>query len=75
MIRRVRKVVWREMENMYDIHCHALQQVDDGADSLQMALDMLAYEYTEGVRTIILTCLLYTSSFSNSSSGSSKAWE
>ncbi|QNM08789.1 capsular biosynthesis protein [Wansuia hejianensis] len=43
------------MENMYDIHCHALQQVDDGADSLQMALDMLAYEYTEGVRTIILT--------------------
>ena len=43
------------MDNMYDIHCHALQGVDDGASSLQEALDILGMEYKDGVRTVILT--------------------
>jgi protein-tyrosine phosphatase len=43
------------MENMYDIHCHAVPGVDDGASSLNEALDILNMEYRDGVRTIILT--------------------
>ena len=43
------------MENMYDIHCHAVPGVDDGAASVQEALDILRLEYMDGVRTVILT--------------------
>ncbi len=43
------------MDNMYDIHCHALQGVDDGATSVQEALDILGMEYKDGVKTVILT--------------------
>ncbi len=43
------------MENMYDIHCHAVPGVDDGAASVQEALKILRLEYMDGIRTIILT--------------------
>lgn len=38
-----------------DIHCHILPGVDDGAPDLPAALALLQCEYSDGVRTIILT--------------------
>lgn len=43
------------MDNLYDIHCHAVPGVDDGAASVQEGLEILRLEYMDGVRTIILT--------------------
>lgn len=43
------------MKNLFDIHCHIIPQVDDGAKSMDMALQMLQREYDDGVRFIILT--------------------
>ena len=48
-------------EGLFDIHCHIVPSVDDGAESLEEALKILQMEYDQGVRTIICTCLLYTS--------------
>ncbi len=39
----------------YDMHCHILPGVDDGAKDLAMSLAMLDEEYKEGVRTVIMT--------------------
>lgn len=38
-----------------DIHCHILPRVDDGAASMEEALDMLRMEQEQGAREIILT--------------------
>lgn len=43
------------MRDMFDIHCHVLPNVDDGAKSMDMALKMLQMEYRDGVRSVILT--------------------
>ena len=39
----------------YDIHCHILPHVDDGARSTSMAKDMLRIAYANGIRHIVLT--------------------
>lgn len=43
------------MKGIYDIHTHIIPEVDDGADTLKTAKKMLRREYTDGVRTIVLT--------------------
>ena len=43
------------MKNLFDIHCHIIPGVDDGARTMEMALKMLQMEYEDGVRSIILT--------------------
>ena len=43
------------MKNLFDIHCHIVPAVDDGAKTMDMALQMLQMEYEDGVRSIILT--------------------
>ena len=43
------------MKNLFDIHCHIIPEVDDGARTMEMALKMLQMEYEDGVRSIILT--------------------
>ena len=45
----------KDMKNLFDIHCHILPEVDDGAKTMDMALKMLQMEYKDGVRSIILT--------------------
>lgn len=40
---------------LVDVHCHILPQVDDGAPDMKTALAMLAREYDDGVRAVILT--------------------
>lgn len=43
------------MKGLYDIHCHILPGVDDGARNIEESLWMLNKEYKEGVRHVILT--------------------
>lgn len=43
------------MRGLFDIHCHIIPEVDDGAASLSESIQMLKMEYKEGVRTIIAT--------------------
>lgn len=39
----------------YDIHCHFVPGVDDGAQSTEAALALIEAEYKDGVRTIFMT--------------------
>jgi protein-tyrosine phosphatase len=39
----------------FDIHCHIVPGVDDGAKSLRESMKMLEMEYADGVRGIIVT--------------------
>ncbi len=43
------------MEGYIDIHSHIIPKVDDGAESTETALRMLALAYREGVRSMIAT--------------------
>ena len=43
------------MTGMYDIHCHILPGVDDGAKSRELSLKMLSVLKEQGVTTVILT--------------------
>ena len=43
------------MDGFIDIHCHVLPGVDDGAETMEMALDMLRTAAEEGIRKMILT--------------------
>ena len=43
------------MKGIYDIHCHIVPGVDDGAKNLKMSVGMLQKEYDDGVRNIIAT--------------------
>lgn len=43
------------MENMVDIHCHMLNEVDDGSYSLENSLEMAALSVESGVSDVICT--------------------
>ena len=46
---------YRRDASLFDIHCHIIPGVDDGASDTKEALAMLRAEYEQGVRTIIAT--------------------
>ena len=43
------------MQGIIDIHCHILPGIDDGAQTVREAREMLKMQYRDGVRKIILT--------------------
>lgn len=43
------------MQKIVDMHCHILPGVDDGAKSMDMAVELLKTEYEQGVHIAILT--------------------
>lgn len=45
----------KRMKGIYDIHCHIVPGVDDGAKDLKTSVRMLQKEYDDGVRNIIAT--------------------
>lgn len=44
-----------KMNNICDIHCHILFDVDDGAKHFEQSVNMLEMAFEEGIRSIILT--------------------
>lgn len=45
----------KRLEGLYDIHCHLVPYVDDGADTLEVSKALLKEEYKQGVRHITIT--------------------
>lgn len=45
----------KKIGKMVDVHCHVLPEVDDGADSLEEALEMLRIASEEGITEVIVT--------------------
>lgn len=43
------------MDEIFDVHCHILPSIDDGASNLEESLEMIAMEYKDGVRNLICT--------------------
>lgn len=39
----------------FDVHCHILPGVDDGAKNINITMDMIDFAYDEGIRAMILT--------------------
>lgn len=69
MCNSVKMCVQEETESMRglcDIHCHVIPGVDDGATDFEEALEMLKWEYREGIRTIIATPHFRTDMFETS---------
>ncbi|HWJ02408.1 MAG TPA: CpsB/CapC family capsule biosynthesis tyrosine phosphatase, partial [Verrucomicrobiae bacterium] len=40
---------------MFDLHCHILPGIDDGANSWQESMDMARMAAQDGVRTVVAT--------------------
>ena len=46
------------MKELFDVHCHMVPGVDDGAADLEESLAMLKMQHEDGVRKIIIVgCL------------------
>jgi protein-tyrosine phosphatase len=58
---------------LIDLHCHLLPCIDDGADSLEMALEMARIATADGIGTIVCTPHIYPGLYDNSASGISIA--
>lgn len=58
---------------MIDLHCHLLPWIDDGAESLEMALEMARIAAADGIGTIACTPHIYPGLYDNSASGISIA--
>lgn len=43
------------MTGLFDIHCHMIPGVDDGAKDMKTAIKLLQMEYEDCVRSIIVT--------------------
>ena len=43
------------IKGIYDIHCHIVPGVDDGATDIGETVKLLRMEYEQGVRTVIAT--------------------
>ena len=43
------------MKELFDVHCHMVPGVDDGAADLEESLAMLKMQHEDGVRKIIIT--------------------
>ena len=43
------------VKGIFDIHCHIIPSVDDGAADFREAEELLRMEYAQGVRSIIVT--------------------
>jgi protein-tyrosine phosphatase len=54
---------------MIDLHCHLLPGIDDGAETLEMALQMARIAAADGIETIVCTPHIYPGMYDNNASG------
>ena len=50
---------------MFDLHCHLLPGIDDGAVDLEMALEMARIAAADGIRTVACTPHIYPGMYDN----------
>ena len=41
--------------SMIDLHCHILHEIDDGSANIEMSIEMIKKQISDGVNTIVLT--------------------
>lgn len=58
---------------MYDLHCHMLPGIDDGATDLDMALDMARMAAADGITTVACTPHIYRGLYDNDAAGIRRA--
>jgi protein-tyrosine phosphatase len=54
---------------MFDLHCHMLPGIDDGATDLEMALEMARIAVADGIATVACTPHIYPGMYDNSADG------
>ena len=54
---------------MFDLHCHLLPGIDDGAVDLEMALAMARMAVADGIITIACTPHIYPGMYDNNAAG------
>lgn len=54
---------------MFDLHCHLLPAVDDGATDLEMAVEMARIAVADGIGTMACTPHIYPGLYENDSAG------
>ncbi|MDQ3229732.1 MAG: capsular biosynthesis protein [Pseudomonadota bacterium] len=54
---------------MYDLHCHLLPGIDDGAVDLAMAIEMARIAVDDGIRTVACTPHIYPGLYDNNAEG------
>lgn len=54
---------------MYDLHCHLLPGIDDGAADLAMAIEMARIAVDDGIRTVACTPHIYPGLYDNNADG------
>lgn len=54
---------------MPDLHCHLLPAIDDGASSLEMALEMARMAQADGIHTVACTPHIYPGMYENTRDG------
>lgn len=54
---------------MFDLHCHLLPGIDDGAVDLEMALEMARIAAADGIRTVACTPHIYPGMYDNGAPG------
>jgi len=54
---------------MFDLHCHLLPGIDDGATDLEMALAMARIAVADGIHTVACTPHIYPGMYDNNASG------
>jgi protein-tyrosine phosphatase len=54
---------------VFDLHCHLLPAIDDGALDLDMALDMARMAVEDGIRTVVCTPHIYPGVYENNRAG------
>jgi protein-tyrosine phosphatase len=54
---------------VFDLHCHLLPSIDDGAVDLDMALEMARIAADDGIRTVVCTPHIYPGVYENTKAG------
>src|SRR5690348_6471940 len=54
---------------MFDLHCHLLPGIDDGAPDLATSLEMARIAHADGIRTIACTPHIYPGMYDNDAPG------
>ncbi len=54
---------------MFDLHCHLLPGIDDGATDLEMALAMARIAASDGIQTVACTPHIYPGMYDNTADG------
>ena len=63
LLKSIRMLKLFSVKNLFDIHCHIVPYVDDGAEDIEEAKRIIEEEYNQGARVIVMTVHLRNKAF------------